>query len=103
MIGMDQSSPWRKRIKAMSTIRILSLAGTGMVCAPVALAAHDGHGGHHGWLAGALQPLLSLDHLAAALFVVLVGAIGVVYLARPAGTRRNPHTPDPRAGGSTLR
>ena len=33
------------------------------------LLAHAGHAGDHGWLAGALQPLLSLDHLLAGVFV----------------------------------
>jgi hydrogenase/urease accessory protein HupE len=45
-------------------------------------AAHAGHAGDHGWLAGAAQPLLSWDHFAAAVFVVLVVAIGLVAVAR---------------------
>jgi hydrogenase/urease accessory protein HupE len=49
---------------------------------PSALWAHQGHAGDHGWLAGALQPLLSVDHLLAALFVVLVAFVGLTCLGR---------------------
>ena len=45
------------------------------------LLAHAGHAGDHGWLAGALQPLLSLDHLAAALFVAVALSLGLWRLA----------------------
>lgn len=45
------------------------------------LLAHAGHAGDHGWLAGALQPLLSLDHLAAGLFVAVALSIGLWRLA----------------------
>jgi len=41
------------------------------------LLAHAGHAGDHGWLAGALQPLLSLDHFLAGLFVALVLSLGL--------------------------
>jgi hydrogenase/urease accessory protein HupE len=41
------------------------------------LLAHAGHAGDHGWLAGALQPLLSLDHLVAGLFVAAVVSLGL--------------------------
>lgn len=41
------------------------------------LLAHAGHAGDHGWLAGALQPLLSLDHLAAGLFAAVVLSLGL--------------------------
>jgi len=41
------------------------------------LLAHAGHAGDHGWLAGALQPLLSLDHLAAGLFVAGLLSLGM--------------------------
>lgn len=53
-----------------------------LVAAPVALAAHEGHAGDHGWLWGALQPLLSLDHLMAALVVLSVGAVAFAALGR---------------------
>jgi hydrogenase/urease accessory protein HupE len=59
---------------------------------PAALFAHDGHAGHHGWLAGALQPLLSPDHFLAALFVASVLSIGLNVLAhrvRNADSTRN--------------
>jgi len=62
--------------------RALTLAGSVSLLTPAALLAHDGHAGHHGWLAGAAQPLLSLDHLLAALFVVVWTTLGVAWLAR---------------------
>jgi hydrogenase/urease accessory protein HupE len=43
--------------------------------------AHAGHAGDHGWLAGALQPLLSVDHLMAGLFVAAVVSVGLWRLA----------------------
>ncbi len=43
--------------------------------------AHAGHAGDHGWLAGALQPLLSVDHLLAGLFVAAVVSVGLWRLA----------------------
>lgn len=46
------------------------------------LLAHAGHAGDHGWLAGALQPLLSLDHFAAGLFVAGVLSLGLHALLR---------------------
>lgn len=46
--------------------------------------AHAGHAGNHGWLAGALQPLLSADHLAAALFVAGALSVGLWGLLRRA-------------------
>jgi hydrogenase/urease accessory protein HupE len=49
---------------------------------PGALWAHQGHAGEHGWLAGALQPLLSVQHFLAALFVVLVASVGLMCLGR---------------------
>ena len=39
--------------------------------------AHAGHAGDHGWLAGALLPLLSVDHLLAGLFVAAVVSAGL--------------------------
>lgn len=53
---------------------------------PVAVAAHEGHAGDHGWLWGALQPLLSLDHLMAGLLVVAVGAVAFASLGRASAT-----------------
>ncbi|MDH3205143.1 MAG: HupE/UreJ family protein [Gemmatimonadota bacterium] len=49
---------------------------------PVSLLAHEGHAGDHGWLAGATQPLLSLDHFLAGLVVATVVSIGVAFMAR---------------------
>lgn len=49
---------------------------------PAAARAHEGHAGDHGWLAGALQPLLSLDHFLAGAFVVLVLSAGLWAVAR---------------------
>lgn len=54
-----------------------------------ALAAHLGHAGDHGWLAGAMQPTLSLDHFLAGLFVAVVltvGGMGVARVFRGRGT-----------------
>jgi hydrogenase/urease accessory protein HupE len=57
--------------------------------APLAAAAHDGHAGEHGWLAGALQPLLSLDHVLAGAFVALVVTLGLMRLLRGRGVAEN--------------
>jgi len=51
------------------------------------VALHDGHAGDHGWLAGAAQPLLSWDHFAAGVFVVVVVGVAVAALARRAPRR----------------
>jgi hydrogenase/urease accessory protein HupE len=70
--------------------RSLALAiGLGAVL-PAVATAHPGHAGAHGWLAGALQPLLSLDHLTAGLFVLGVGSVAVaaVGVARARAGRR---------------
>lgn len=65
---------------------------------PVAVAAHEGHAGDHGWLWGALQPLLSLDHLIAALVVLAVGTVAFAALGRAlAGTDCVAPERDPRA------
>jgi len=50
----------------------------------LALLAHAGHAGDHGWLTGALEPLSSLDHFLAGLFVAVLLSIGLVRLALPA-------------------
>lgn len=58
-------------------------AAMGMALAPASLWAHPGHGqGDHGWLVGALQPLLGLDHFLAGVFVLGAGAVGMVVLGR---------------------
>jgi hydrogenase/urease accessory protein HupE len=61
-------------------IRALALAASAMALGPAGLLAHAGHGGDHSWLAGALRPLMALDHFTAALFVgvLCVGAAWVV-------------------------
>jgi hydrogenase/urease accessory protein HupE len=46
------------------------------------LLAHAGHAGDHGWLAGALQPLLSIDHLLAGVFVAALLSVGLSTVAR---------------------
>lgn len=53
------------------------LAGALALASPVPLLAHAGHAGDHGWLAGALQPLLAPDHFLAGVFVALVLALGI--------------------------
>lgn len=70
-------------------IRSASVTAGLVTAAPVALAAHDGHAGDHGWLAGALQPLLSLDHFLAGTFVALVVTLGLMRLARARGATEN--------------
>jgi hydrogenase/urease accessory protein HupE len=63
-----------------------ALLGGGLVAAaPSALWAHAGHAGNHGWLVGALQPLLSLDHFLAGAFVALVLTLGLARVARSGG------------------
>lgn len=59
-----------------------AVAAWALSVAPVAVAAHEGHAGDHGWLWGALQPLLSLDHLMAGLAVLAVGAVAFAGLGR---------------------
>lgn len=54
------------------TMRCAAVLSGLSIGAPTGLLAHDGHMGDHGWLSGALQPLLSLDHLLAGVFVALV-------------------------------
>lgn len=63
---MERTTMWRA-----------GLAGIIWLAAPSALLAHEGHGADHGWLAGALQPLLSLDHFLAGVFVALVLSAGL--------------------------
>lgn len=67
--------------------RLTSLATGLWLLVPTPLWAHEGHAGDHGWLAGATQPLLSVDHFLAGLFVAIVVAIGV---ASVAGRRQRP-------------
>lgn len=47
---------------------------------PTAAAAHSGHAGDHGWLFGALQPLLAVDHFLSALIVVAMGGTALAVL-----------------------
>lgn len=56
--------------------------------------AHAGHAGDHGWLAGALQPLLSVDHLLAGLFVALLLSVGLWRLAHRSSTSSVAETPE---------
>lgn len=62
--------------------RCAMLVGALSAASPAAVFAHDGHAGHHGWLAGAMQPLLSLDHFLAALFVMAVLSVGLTAMLR---------------------
>ena len=64
------------------SIRSAMLAGGALLAAPFALSAHEGHAGNHGWVAGAMQPLLSLDHFLAGVFVALALTLGLVGVAR---------------------
>ncbi|HUP52244.1 MAG TPA: hypothetical protein VM198_07200 [Longimicrobiales bacterium] len=56
--------------------------------------AHAGHAGDHGWLAGALQPLLSVDHSLAGLFVAAVVSVGLWRLAHRGSKAGIPETPE---------
>ena len=66
----------------MQPIRSALSAGAALLVSPLALSAHQGHAGDHGWLAGAMQPTLSLDHFLAGLFVAVVLTIGGIGVAR---------------------
>lgn len=78
------------------SIRSSLLAGLALPTAPLALAAHEGHAGDHGWLAGAAQPLLSVDHFLAGVFVALVVAAGVALAARVMrASNRGSSVPEP--------
>lgn len=73
-----------------NSIRMSLLAALASLAPPVAVAAHEGHAGDHGWLAGASQPLLSVDHFLAGAFVALVVAVavaGAAYVTRRSGSR----------------
>jgi len=61
--------------------RLASLAMGLSLVLPASLWAHGGHAGEHGWLAGAAQPLLSLDHFLAGLFIAVVVGLGVAHAA----------------------
>ncbi len=63
-----------------------------LLLSPTLLAAHDGHAGDHGWLVGAAQPWLSVDHFLAGLFIVVVGTLGMALLGRHARAGRAPGT-----------
>jgi hydrogenase/urease accessory protein HupE len=56
--------------------------------------AHAGHAGDHGWLAGGLQPLLSVDHLLAGLLVAAVVSVGLWRLAHRGPKAGIPETPE---------
>jgi hydrogenase/urease accessory protein HupE len=71
---------------ALSTVALALLA-------PASLWAHAGHAGDHGWLAGAAQPMLSLDHFLAGLFVTVVGGLGVATVAERRQRREVRHKP----------
>ena len=64
----------------MKTLTRYAALAAGPWLVPATLLAHDGHAGDHGWLAGAAQPLLSLDHFLAGLFVAIVVAIGLAFV-----------------------
>lgn len=72
----------------MKTIRGAVLTGLLWASTPSAAFAHAGHAGDHGWLAGALQPTLSLDHFLAGVFVALVLSAALAGALRQRGERR---------------
>jgi hydrogenase/urease accessory protein HupE len=61
--------------------RLTSFATGLWFLVPASLWAHEGHAGDHGWLAGATEPLLSLDHFLAGLFVSIAVSLGVTLVA----------------------
>jgi len=68
-------------MRTIST-RVTSLAA-GLAIALTVPTSVSAHGGHP-WLDGAAQPLLSLDHFLAGLFVAVLVGLGVAFLARRA-------------------
>lgn len=76
--------------------RTTALAVAACAATPLALAAHEGHG-VHGWLQGALQPLLSVDHLLAGLTVLAVGGVAFAMLGRAVAARRGTPEDERRA------
>lgn len=64
---------------------IMLTVGAALAVVPVPATAHTGHAGDHGWLWGALQPLLSPDHFVATLAVAAVGAVAFAALGRRVG------------------
>lgn len=62
--------------------RALVIAGGLLAVAAEAVRGHETPAGEHGWLVGAAQPLLGVDHLLAALFVVAVVAVGLTHGAK---------------------
>jgi hydrogenase/urease accessory protein HupE len=82
-----QETPMNTRAMRTALVTAAMLAA-----APSAVAAHAGHAGDHGWLFGALQPLLAVDHALAGLFVAgVVAALLVtvgVWTRTRAGARR---------------
>lgn len=71
--------------KTLGSLAVGALAGL----APTAVAGHQGHAGDHGWLFGALQPWLSVDHLLSALVVVAVFGAALAVLGRVCANRRD--------------
>jgi hydrogenase/urease accessory protein HupE len=53
------------------------------------LIAHAGHAGDHGWLAGAAEPLLSVDHFLAALFILVMVTLAIAAAARRGPVRQD--------------
>jgi len=55
---------------------------------PVAVFAHSGHAGDHGFLYAALQPLLGADHFLAGVIVAVTGGVAFAALGRAIRTSR---------------
>ena len=79
----------------MQPIRSALTAGAALLVGPPALSAHQGHAGDHGWLAGAMQPTLSLDHFLAGSFLAVVLTIGGIGVARVLRGRSTESTLEP--------
>jgi hypothetical protein len=57
--------------------RLTTLTSALWLATPAPLWAHSGHG----WLAGAAQPVLAIDHFLAGVFVAFVIGLGVILMA----------------------
>jgi hydrogenase/urease accessory protein HupE len=81
---MSTKFAWKGSHRARGAL-LATLAALGT---PAGAAAHAGHGqGDHGWLLGAVQPLLAPDHFLAGVFVLGVGALGITIVGRSRAAR----------------
>lgn len=74
--------------------RAVTAAFVLLLGSPTIVHAHAGHAGDHGWLVGAVQPLMSPDHLARALVIMALVGGGIVLVGRIAAGRPAGHFVD---------